>query len=241
MTYLLLEYGAKVTAVSGLFFAVYWLVLRNNGLFAANRMYLLLSTISALLLPVLQLPFLGADLAISGKDATLQPLELNFTNAETEAGITSVGTTVVQENWQYLEYGVIAISALLVLRVIWSLACTLNQIIRGLPGKQAMARLTVIKVEGTAQAFSFFRWIFIPDQAFGNEKLLRTRLAHETCHDRQWHSMDRILLEFATAICWWNPFFHLIKHQLVLTHEYLADEASVMEVGQQAYAQILVS
>jgi N-acetylmuramoyl-L-alanine amidase len=91
------------------------------------------------------------------------------------------------------------------------------------------------------QAYSFFLWIFLPVQAKNNEELWRTLLAHETCHARQWHSLDRLLLEFTTAVCWWNPFFHLIKRQLTLTHEYLADRAAVEEVNPQTFVRILVS
>lgn len=75
-------------------------------------------------------------------------------------------------------------------------------------------------------SYSFFNWIFInPDlytaQEFGEI------LAHEQTHVRQGHSYDIILAQLVTILCWPNPFAWLLRSEMKLNHEYLADKEVV--------------
>ena len=55
-------------------------------------------------------------------------------------------------------------------------------------------------------------------------------LTHEQTHVRQWHSIDVIISEIVNIICWMNPFAWLLKTEIRLNLEYLADH-KVMESG----------
>ena len=80
----------------------------------------------------------------------------------------------------------------------------------------------IISFPTEADPFSFFGWIFLylPDL---KDESRQEILKHEQTHARQWHSMDVILCELINIVCWFNPFAWLIKTEIRLNLEYLAD------------------
>ena len=80
----------------------------------------------------------------------------------------------------------------------------------------------IISIPTEADPFSFFGWIFLylPDLKTESRQEI---LKHEQTHARQWHSMDVILCELINIVCWFNPFVWLIKTEIRLNLEYLAD------------------
>jgi len=80
----------------------------------------------------------------------------------------------------------------------------------------------IISLPFEANPFSFFGWIFLYlpklEKDSQNEILM-----HEQTHSRQWHSIDVILIEIINIVCWFNPFSWLLKTEIRLNLEYLAD------------------
>jgi TonB family protein len=77
--------------------------------------------------------------------------------------------------------------------------------------------------------FSFFRWIFIsPDDH--NKQKLDEIITHEQAHVRQLHSIDTIVSELLCILFWWNPFAWLMKKEIKINLEYLADQG-VLQAG----------
>lgn len=79
------------------------------------------------------------------------------------------------------------------------------------------------------EPYSFFNWIFIYPGLHTQESLEEIML-HETAHVRQMHSFDVILGEFVAIFCWINPFAWLLKEEISINHEYLADN-EVIKAG----------
>ena len=81
----------------------------------------------------------------------------------------------------------------------------------------------VISLPFEANPFSFFGWIFLylPEL---DEKKREEILKHEQAHVRQWHSVDVIFSEVVNIICWFNPFSWLLKSEIRLNLEFLADK-----------------
>lgn len=80
----------------------------------------------------------------------------------------------------------------------------------------------VISLSDEANPFSFFHWIFayLPDlQGEGGKEIL----THELTHVRQRHSIDVVFSELVNIVCWMNPFMWLMKAEIRLNLEYLAD------------------
>jgi hypothetical protein len=60
-------------------------------------------------------------------------------------------------------------------------------------------------------------------------------------HIEQKHSWDKIFLEIITSLFWFNPFFYLIKKEINLIHEYLADHKTLKNSDTKAFAQMLLA
>jgi TonB family protein len=75
--------------------------------------------------------------------------------------------------------------------------------------------------------FSFFRWIFISPELH-TEKEAKEILVHEETHVQQMHSIDVILSEIITILCWINPFVWLLKREIRNNLEYMADDNVIL-------------
>jgi len=73
-------------------------------------------------------------------------------------------------------------------------------------------------------ASSFFGYIFI-DPSTAEENSFRHILEHENIHKREWHSIDRIIVELFVMINWFNPVAWLFRKSVIQNLEYLADSA----------------
>lgn len=110
---------------------------------------------------------------------------------------------------------------LLSLRMAWQLM-----------GIVALARKTRVRrmggmrvhcLDGCEGPFSFFRWIFVnPDRHTAVQ--LNEILTHEHAHVAQWHSVDTMVAEWFSIFCWFNPFAWLLKHEVRVNLEFLADD-----------------
>lgn len=90
-------------------------------------------------------------------------------------------------------------------------------------------QISIRSLSEPANPFSFWQWIFIylPELKEDEKQEI---LTHEQTHVRQWHSIDVIISEIVNIICWMNPFAWLMKTEIRLNLEYLADH-KVMESG----------
>lgn len=88
--------------------------------------------------------------------------------------------------------------------------------------------------------YSFFNWIFVyPNQH--TKDALDEILLHEATHARQLHSLDILLSEFVSIVCWMNPFVWLLKKEIGINHEYLADrQVLVAGYNKKAYQYHLI-
>ena len=72
--------------------------------------------------------------------------------------------------------------------------------------------------------FSFFDWIFINPERHKSDEIEEIMM-HELTHCQQLHSIDIIFAELFCIIFWFNPFVWLLKREVRLNLEYLADNS----------------
>ena len=109
---------------------------------------------------------------------------------------------------------------LLLLRFLWQLA----SIVR-LKTQCKTADINGTKVyllESNEGPFSFFNWIFI-NPTKHNRQETDEIMTHELAHCRQLHSVDILFTELFAIVFWANPFVWLLKREVRLNLEYLAD------------------
>lgn len=226
----LLTYLAKVIVCSAVLYAYYYIALRNNRFHQWNRYYLVLITIVSLLTPLLQIPLPGQTpepstvLTYTSRIITLRESVIPVTSP-----MISSGTII---NGAYM-----LVIALLLIRILVSLF-KIKKLIRNSQVQQ-VPPYRFVKNEDIKAPFSFFTYIFWDKHTSLNSPEGQQILKHELVHLQEQHSTDKLFMEIVTAVCWINPFFHLIKRELALVHEFLADKkAAGEEVA--GYAQTIL-
>ncbi len=142
-----------------------------------------------------------------------------------EVTIFGTGTAMEQSgNFSFRE--LISIIYMLILFVgLFKLIAQFATIFRAILGSERIdASGTTLLSNRALHASSFFGYIFIDPAALG-EKSFQHILAHENIHKREWHSIDRILVELFVLINWFNPLAWMFRKSVIENLEYLADSA----------------
>lgn len=71
--------------------------------------------------------------------------------------------------------------------------------------------------------FSFWKTIYLNPE-YHDPKELQSILEHEQVHVRQLHSLDVLLAELCTVLCWFNPGVWLIKKAIKANLEFITDQ-----------------
>lgn len=245
--------------LSGLMFETYRAVFRRVTDFRARRFALLALLVLAAAMPfnptkiAVQLPFLH----IEKQAATVfQPVAYQTATVESAENLlpetVSLNTAEIKPSeketpapdksvpWQKMALGVYAlVGAALLFRL-------LRNIVRLIKGRLTYStektdNFILVHLPENQSACSFFRWIFINDSALNDDEK-RQIITHEKIHASQYHSLDILFVELLSAVMWFNPFVWMIKRELRLVHEYLADdEASGGGVEKIRYQALLLN
>lgn len=213
-------YLLKINVALMLLYGFYRLMVSRDTFFSLRRFTLWLIYGVALLVPAFNVAYWMKEnptvVSMAGAYAdAVYPMAFK----ETEVSAFTWQDTMV---WIYVA-GVI----LLLLRLLWQLfmICRMAYVSK----RQNVEGITLHVLKGEGSPFSFFHWIFIYPAALEDVRLHEV-LVHERTHVRGWHSLDCIFSELFTILCWWNPFAWLMKQEVRINLEYLADE-SVLSDG----------
>lgn len=88
----------------------------------------------------------------------------------------------------------------------------------------------ILKVPKNLPSFSFFNYVFVNEDLLTPAELEQV-IAHEKVHIRQKHSIDLLIAQVITIFQWFNPLVWRIQKSMKTVHEYLADR----EVLKQGY------
>ena len=222
----LLFYLIRSTVISGLLLGYYCLALRNRKAHGYNRVFLLMTLAASMLLPLVRVPWLnwkGVDRPLPGLDVE------SGARAATDAGLPVMIIVLMAA-------GVVS------LLLLGALAYRISMLIR-LRRKYAGVRVEgcyLIEVEDRRAPFSFLNNLFWQAGAAIEDPVHRKIFDHEMAHIRGRHTYDNLLAQALAAICWMNPFFWLIRRELMMVHEFIADGVSVPDGDSEAFARMLL-
>lgn len=232
----------QVILASGILFGYYWVALRNKRFHRYNRFYLLSATGLSLLLPFLNIPLYFSK-AETDASFILRNLASDPVPVTPEMnGPGSAPLTLPVENWftwpHILLLFYILAAVLFAGRVLLSLL-SIKRILHKYPAER-VGKIRFINTEEPGTPFSFFRWLFwdkrIELSSSKGEQIFR----HEMYHINEKHSSDTVFMEIVNTVYWFNPFFWMIRKELRVIHEFLADEFAVKENNQYDYAELLL-
>lgn len=214
-------YFLKVNVAFVLFYAFYRLLFYKDTFFKLRRASLLAFFGLALLYPLLNI-----QEWVKEQEPMTEVIQI-YSAMLPEMIVTP--EVVVKTDWKgillsassYMYWGVMV---LLFVRFFIQLSSILllayrsrRTVIHGVP---------VYRLDKPAGPFSFFKMIFIHPESH-SEKEIDEILTHECTHVFQWHSVDVMICELITVICWVNPFAWLLKREVRHNLEYLADNTVI--------------
>lgn len=208
-----------------LFYALYKLICTRDTLFNSRRLILLLS----LILPFI-IPLIDIREWMETRESLVMLTNFDYSTTIPEIVVGTAGTepgnqVFVISEWIKNIYiaGILALSVRLIVQAI-----SLYMIILRTPEKTVNG-IRIKCMKDKSGPFSFFNWIFLnPDNV--KEEEISEILTHEMAHVRQRHSIDVIISELVNICCWINPFAWLMKREVRLNLEFLADR-KVMDAG----------
>lgn len=210
-------YVVETIICSALLYALYRILLEGRVAHSIARVYLLLSVVLSVVVPLLELPILPPEPIVN---VAVMPLEIAETAAE-------AGTEMAAEHtfdWYFaLQMVYIAVVLLSIVRFGVSAAkiCKLRRQSK----LGSYRRVAVAEHKSVFEPFSFIRTIFVQTGEKREQVLL-----HEYSHIVHGHTLERLFFELARCLMWFNPFVHLMGNSASQVHEWQAD-SDVISAG----------
>jgi N-acetylmuramoyl-L-alanine amidase len=219
-----LIYLFKSIACSGVLLLYYRIALYNRAFHQWNRLYLLSAVVLSIMLPLVKI-YVPAP-AASG--ATHFTRLLNVVVTHEDVAHEDVAMAARGVDWRMAAYVLYALVSALFLFLLARGLARLRRLRTVCPNMHIRG-FRVVMTEEKDAPFSFFRNIFwnvkIDIATPSGDKILR----HEIAHAREMHSMDRLFMNVALAVFWCNPFYWLIRKEMVIVHEFIADSQTIAD------------
>jgi N-acetylmuramoyl-L-alanine amidase len=227
-------YLLKVMICSGILYGYYHLALKDKVFHQWNRFYLLCSVLISMLLPLVQVEL----------NTPVQPESKVITVLQMVSGADEYVREVNAKPMSFLNGEFLSIVAYVLVSLITLVLFLLA--LRRI--RQMISRHEAIAIDdfyflNTAEPgtpFSFFQFLLwnqeIPLDTENGQRIME----HELVHIREKHSWDKLFMQLTLVIFWINPFFWLIRKELSLVHEFIADKKTVGQGDAQAFARLLL-
>ncbi|MFN5376769.1 MAG: M56 family metallopeptidase, partial [Chitinophagaceae bacterium] len=223
-------YILKAILVSGILLGYYWIGLRNTRFHYYNRFYLVGTVLLSLVLPLLDLQWFSFS---TPESAPVQQVVQFIYQSE----------GIIPENqglsWdQILVLSLSLISAILL--ILFVIGVLKVYLLKSKGKVTVMERFDFIETALDEAPFSFFRNLFWREGLPVQDETGQRMLKHELTHIEQYHSYDKLFVAFTTYLFWVNPFYWLIRKELEVVHEFIADEEAVAGEDAAVLAEMLL-
>ena len=227
-----LYYCLKVIVCSGILYGYYLLALRNNRFHQWNRWYLLAAVVLSFSIPLLRIPlpdFFGTQpqLVYGGEAMVLPTFNLGKKDIAFHFSLPFAAACT---------YAAIALFLLLLLV---KNILAIRKLKHTYP-EETIAEIHFYNTAEPGTPFSFFKNIFWNSSIDLHTEKGGQMLRHEMAHVTEMHSADKVFLQLLTALAFWNPFLYLIKKELSVVHEFIADQRASAGDDQLQYASLLL-
>lgn len=197
------------------FYVLYILLYRKQTFFKVNRVYLTVTLLASLVIPLIKIhPLLVAQ---------VPPALINPVTASSSSPIIEFNEVSTFNIWNVITIIYLIGVGLGVLFYIYKLARLVSLIASA--KINIIGRYQVILTEGKYPTSSFFNYILWDNKSGEFSELeMKSMIAHEMVHIKQLHTVDNLLVELVKCFFWFNPVAYLYNKELKMTHEFLADD-----------------
>lgn len=235
----LLLFVLKLMASSGILLGYYWLALRNRNFHRYNRFYLLAAVATSLVMPFISIDFLVPAQEPAGK-LLLQTFDvITVDDAAAATENTTIAASGIFSSMNFWLATAYAAGTLFMGILLFRSASYIQRLRRRYP-LQELQDLRFYLTTEPGTPFSFFKSIFWNNHIAVNSTEGQQIFRHELYHVKQQHSADLLFMELVLLLAWFNPFYYLIRRELKVIHEFLADEHAASGGDEYAYAELLV-
>lgn len=221
----LLPFIIQSSIAIAVFYAYFYLFLRKSKHFQLNRIYLLSSSIIAVVIPFTAMPIISSEQSQGMITIMLQEVSVvaNY-NIPAETQASSIITNI------YISGVIILLS--LFTKKLYTLYKTIqnNSIYK-------TEKYKLIELTGINTAYSFFNFLFLSKDTKEDPKIIE----HELVHIKQSHSLDILVINLIQSILWFNPVVYLYKKAIQENHEYIADNEVIQHHSAGGYLQLLLT
>lgn len=214
---ILLIYMIKAAVYLTGFFLVYRLFLSRDTLYSRNRLYILVSVISAMILPLITIQTSRPlNIPVFGK--VLSEILVTGAGPKNSTAITDISTLLGYRGLTIIYFAGLIFFGLKLILDFLELVFLIS--------RKHKTGGNIKRFHGLNTAgFSAFGYIFInarisPEEA---DEIIK----HEQNHLNHYHSIDIAFIEAVKLFQWFNPFIHLFSRSLRAVHEYQADEECI--------------
>ncbi|QSE96358.1 M56 family metallopeptidase [Fulvivirga lutea] len=229
----LINYFIEANICLLIFGILYFLFFKNETDFKFRRNYLLVATMSTLIVPLFKFGALNEQYTFVQTIQTTVLPEIVI-GSEVSSDSSYAGTWIT-----YLKYGYLIVSVILLQIFAFQLAQVCWFYFSTSTDKTKKDGFTLVYTNGTLPTFTFFKILFFDNSVSLNSNEKNRITAHELVHIKQNHSLDIILIELAKIVLWINPISWLFRNEIQDVHEYLADDAVTSEEDTDKYKQLL--
>lgn len=217
----MLAYFLKINVAIALFYAFYRLFFYKDTFFTWRRAALLCFFAISAVYPLLNIQtwITEQEPMVAMADLYADIVLPEFTITPEQA--TSDWKTLLLQTVGFAYWGMVIVLAI---RFFIQLAGIIRLAFRCRKAK--IGNTNVHLLRQASGPFSFFHWIFIHPTSHTEDELSEI-LTHEQTHANQWHSIDVLVSEIVCIFCWFNPFAWLMRSEMRINHEYLADRKVV--------------
>jgi hypothetical protein len=229
----MIEYVFQVLIFQLVFLVFYDLFLSKLTFFKANRLYILLVLGISFVIPTVGSLISSSISDLSGNSFT------EFQSAIPEINLMPDSSVPIRKGISLnsivlLIYGfgffIASLRFTQKLFSIWKLYRSGKVLSNG--------RTVLVMLDQDIASFSFFKYIFISSKEGGKE--LDLVLDHERIHYREYHSVDKMVLELIKVVFWFNPLIYLFQNRIDILHEYQTDSSLTQTHKTHDYINILL-
>jgi TonB-dependent SusC/RagA subfamily outer membrane receptor len=231
----LFYYILKVVVCSGILYSYYHFALRNKVFHAWNRFYLLAMIPFSILLPLLEMNIIApADNGTKIVSALriVAGADEYVLDAETNSGISWSAEMVSLVIYLLVSLTIAAIFTIGLLRLI--------KMIRKY-SPVLLENFYFLNTPEPGTPFSFFRYLVWNQEIPLNTENGQRILEHELVHIREKHSWDKIFIHITLIFFWINPFFWLVRQEMTMVHEFIADRKAIGNGDTEAFAKLILA
>lgn len=229
----MLQYLIHSVLFQLVFLMIYELLLKKETYFSYNRLYLLLTPIVSIFLPLIHFESLSE--VVPSETLVFLPEVVVGPGAGVGEVLGSDTTGSPSINYFVVLYLLGVLGSIFIFvrkyRVLKQLFRN-NVITEG-------AGLRIIEVSNSRIACTFFSTVFLGDQLSDEQK--EQILSHELVHVTQKHSYDLLYFEIFRILFWFNPLIYIYQTRISALHEFMADAGVVRTVEKKTYYQQLLN